>query len=233
MPLKTLFLNPPSFENFDGGAGSRWPATREIEVLLVSGLARLSGRDAGRRAAAGCAAAPRIAAKKPSTSPRTTNSWCCSPALPASPATFAWREAIKDANPQHQDRFRRTARQRAARKVSARLPGHRLRLPQGIRLLRRRIRQGQAARGDSRHFVTCKNGKVVHNPDRPQIQDLDSLPHVTDVYRRDLDVTPLQRAVPAPSVRVALHHARMPGAVHLLPVAADAERTSVAQALHR
>src|SRR5579864_8989583 len=31
MPLKTLFLNPPSFENYDGGAGSRWPATREIE----------------------------------------------------------------------------------------------------------------------------------------------------------------------------------------------------------
>jgi hypothetical protein len=31
MPLKTLFLNPPSFERFDGGASSRWPATREIE----------------------------------------------------------------------------------------------------------------------------------------------------------------------------------------------------------
>ena len=31
MPLRTLFLNPPSFENYDGGAGSRWPATREIE----------------------------------------------------------------------------------------------------------------------------------------------------------------------------------------------------------
>lgn len=30
-PMKTLFLNPPSFEGFDGGAGSRWPATREIE----------------------------------------------------------------------------------------------------------------------------------------------------------------------------------------------------------
>jgi hopanoid biosynthesis associated radical SAM protein HpnJ len=34
-----------------------------------------------------------------------------------------------------------------------------------------------------------KDGKVVHNPDQPQIQDLDSLPHVTDVYKRDLDVT--------------------------------------------
>jgi len=30
---------------------------------------------------------------------------------------------------------------------------------------------------------------VVHTPDRPEIQDLDSLPHVTEVYRRDLDVT--------------------------------------------
>src|SRR5574340_906591 len=29
--LKTLLLNPPSFEQFDGGASSRWPATREIE----------------------------------------------------------------------------------------------------------------------------------------------------------------------------------------------------------
>ena len=29
--LKTLLLNPPSFEKFDGGASSRWPATREIE----------------------------------------------------------------------------------------------------------------------------------------------------------------------------------------------------------
>jgi hopanoid biosynthesis associated radical SAM protein HpnJ len=29
--MRTLFLNPPSFENFDGGASSRWPATREIE----------------------------------------------------------------------------------------------------------------------------------------------------------------------------------------------------------
>ena len=29
--MRTLFLNPPSFDGFDGGASSRWPATREIE----------------------------------------------------------------------------------------------------------------------------------------------------------------------------------------------------------
>ena len=34
-----------------------------------------------------------------------------------------------------------------------------------------------------------KNGSIVHTPDRAEVQDLDSLPHATDVYRRDLDVT--------------------------------------------
>jgi hopanoid biosynthesis associated radical SAM protein HpnJ len=29
--MKTLLLNPPSFDNFDGGASSRWPVSREIE----------------------------------------------------------------------------------------------------------------------------------------------------------------------------------------------------------
>ena len=33
-----------------------------------------------------------------------------------------------------------------------------------------------------------KNGSIAHNADRPQLQDLDSLPHVTDIYHRDLDV---------------------------------------------
>ena len=33
-----------------------------------------------------------------------------------------------------------------------------------------------------------KNGTVIHNADRPPISDLDALPHVTDVYKRDLDI---------------------------------------------
>jgi hopanoid biosynthesis associated radical SAM protein HpnJ len=34
-----------------------------------------------------------------------------------------------------------------------------------------------------------KNGKIVHNPDAPQLGNLDDLPHVTEVYKRDLDIT--------------------------------------------
>jgi len=33
-----------------------------------------------------------------------------------------------------------------------------------------------------------KNGAVLHNADRPAISDLDALPHVTEVYQRDLDI---------------------------------------------
>ena len=47
MPLKTLFLNPPSFEKFDGGASSRWPATREIESYWYPVWLTYPGRHAG------------------------------------------------------------------------------------------------------------------------------------------------------------------------------------------
>jgi radical SAM superfamily enzyme YgiQ (UPF0313 family) len=30
---------------------------------------------------------------------------------------------------------------------------------------------------------------VVHNPDRPQVEDLDAMPWATKIYMRDLDVT--------------------------------------------
>jgi hopanoid biosynthesis associated radical SAM protein HpnJ len=34
-----------------------------------------------------------------------------------------------------------------------------------------------------------QDGKILHNPDRPQVEDLDAMPWATKVYSRDLDVT--------------------------------------------
>ena len=34
--MKTLFLQPPSFDGFDGGAGSRYQAKREIKSFWRS-----------------------------------------------------------------------------------------------------------------------------------------------------------------------------------------------------
>jgi len=34
-----------------------------------------------------------------------------------------------------------------------------------------------------------QDGKIIHNPDRPQVEDLDALPWATKTYKRDLDIT--------------------------------------------
>ena len=54
--MKTLFLHPPSFDGFDGGAGSRYQARREIRSFWYPDLAGAAGRagagqQADRRAA--------------------------------------------------------------------------------------------------------------------------------------------------------------------------------------
>ena len=34
-----------------------------------------------------------------------------------------------------------------------------------------------------------ENGVIQHNPDRPQVEDLDAMPWATKIYKRDMDVT--------------------------------------------
>ncbi len=56
--LRTLFLNPPSFEGFDGGAGARYQATREIRsywypTWLAQPAAHRAREQADRCAAGG------------------------------------------------------------------------------------------------------------------------------------------------------------------------------------
>ena len=55
--MRTLFLQAPSFDGYDGGAGARYQMKREVTLVLVSDLARAAcgtGRrlEADRRAAA-------------------------------------------------------------------------------------------------------------------------------------------------------------------------------------
>ena len=78
-----------------------------------------------------------------------------------------------------------------------------------------------------------KNGEIVHNPEGPVIENLDELPWVTKVYKRDLDFT--RYNVPfLLNPFISFYTSRgCPAHVHLLPVAADAFRPSLAPALHR
>ena len=158
MPLKTLFLNPPSFENFDGGAGSRWPATREIESYWYPvWLAYPAGMLEGARLLD--APPHHVSGEETIEIAKDFEFLVLFTSTPGFPGDMRLAQAMKDANPEHQDRFRRPARHRAAGEVAEGLPGHRFRLPQGVRLLGRRLRQGQAAGRDPRDFATARTAR--------------------------------------------------------------------------
>ena len=76
-----------------------------------------------------------------------------------------------------------------------------------------------------------KNGDIIHNPEGPAIEDLDSLPWVSKVYKRDLDVTRYNVPFLLNPFISHVHLARLSGHVYILPVAANALGPPLAAAL--
>ncbi|MFY9911616.1 MAG: hopanoid biosynthesis associated radical SAM protein HpnJ [Candidatus Sulfotelmatobacter sp.] len=187
MPLKTLFLNPPSFDNFDGGAGSRWPATREIESYWYPvWLAYPTGMLEGARLLD--APPHHISGEQTIEIAKGYEFLVLFTSTPGFPGDIGLAKAIKTANPKIKIAF-------VGPHVSV-LPEKSLRDCQAIDFVVRKefdYAVVDYAKGKPLEEIAgvsfLKEGKVVHNPDAPQIQDLDALPHVTDVYKRDLEVT--------------------------------------------
>ncbi len=186
MPLKTLFLNPPSFENFDGGAGSRWPATREIESYWYPvWLAYPTGMLEGARLLD--APSHHVSGEETINIAKDFEFLVLYTSTPGFPGDILLAQAIKEANPKIKIAF-------VGPHVTV-LPERTLKDCPAIDFIVRKefdfqvVEFAQGKPLDEILGVSYrKNGGIVHNPDRPQIQDLDALPHVTDIYRRDLDV---------------------------------------------
>lgn len=187
MPLKTLFLNPPSFENFDGGAGSRWPATREIESYWYPvWLAYPTGMLEGARLLD--APPHHVSGEETIQIAKDYEFLVLFTSTPGFPGDIRLAQAIKDAKPGIKIAF-------VGPHVSV-LPEKSLRDCPAIDFIVRKefdYAVVDYAKGKPLEEIPgasfLKDGKVVHNPDAPQLQDLDALPHVTEVYKRDLDVT--------------------------------------------
>jgi len=186
MPLKTLFLNPPSFENFDGGAGSRWPATREIESYWYPvWLAYPTGMIEGARL---LDAPPHyVSAEETINIAKEYEFLVLYTSTPGFPGDIRLAERIKDSNPKIKIAF-------VGPHVTV-LPEQSLRQGGAIDfVVRNEFDYAVKEFADGKPLDEIlgasyrKNGSVGHNADRPQLQDLDSLPHVTDIYHRDLDV---------------------------------------------
>jgi hopanoid biosynthesis associated radical SAM protein HpnJ len=186
MPLKTLFLNPPSFENFDGGAGSRWPATREIESYWYPvWLAYPAGMLEGARLLD--APPHHVSGEETIQIAKEYEFLVLFTSTPGFPGDIRLAKAIKAANPKIKIAF-------VGPHVSV-LPEKSLRdCPEIDFVCRKEFDYSvtEYAKGKALEEILgvsfLKDAKVVHNPDAPQIQDLDAMPHVTEVYKRDLDV---------------------------------------------
>src|SRR5579883_1122551 len=187
MPLKTLFLNPPSFANFDGGASSRWPATREIESYWYPvWLAYPAGMLEGSRLLD--APPHHVSAQETIEIAKGYEFLVLFTSTPGWTGDQKLAEAIKRAHPSIRIAF-------VGPPVTT-SPDRALNECEVIDFVCRRefdFSVVEYANGKPLNEILGisyrKDGKVVHNPDRPQVDNLDSLPHVTDIYARDLDVT--------------------------------------------
>jgi hopanoid biosynthesis associated radical SAM protein HpnJ len=186
MPLKTLFLNPPSFENFDGGASSRWPATREIESYWYPvWLAYPAGMLEGSRLLD--APPHHIDAAQTIEIGKDYEFLVLFTSTPGFPGDMKLVTAMKAANPKLKIAF-------VGPHVTT-LPEEALNDCPAIDFIVRKefdYAVVDFANGKPLDQIAGvsyrKDGKIVHNPDSQTIADLDSLPHVTEVYARDLDV---------------------------------------------
>jgi hopanoid biosynthesis associated radical SAM protein HpnJ len=186
MPLKTLFLNPPSFENYDGGASSRWPATREIESYWYPvWLAYPAGMLEGSRLLD--APPHHVSFDETIEIGKQYDFLVLFTSTPGFAGDCKIAHAMKAANPRMKIAF-------VGPHVTT-LPERSLReCPEIDFVVRREFDYAtvEFANGKPLDEILgisfLRDGKIVHTPDRPVVSDLDALPDVIDVYKRDLDV---------------------------------------------
>lgn len=185
--MKPLFLNPPTFEDFDGGAGARYQASREVTSFWYPTWL--------------CFPAGMIEGSRVVDAPvqRLTIEDCLKIALdfdmvvmytstPTLAIDVETARRIKEQKPS-------TVTVLTGPHVSV-LPGESLKFAEGIIDIvcrgefdysTKELCEGREwEKVDGISFI--RDGKMVHTPDRPPITDLDALPFASQVYQRDLPV---------------------------------------------
>jgi len=184
--MKTLLLNPPSFEMFDGGASSRYQATREIPSFWYPvWLAYSAGMIPNSRL---------LDAPSHDVSPEETVKiageyqylilFTCTAGFKSD---VRLAEMIKAVNPGITIAF-------VGPHVTIQPEQSLLASPAIDFVVRKEFDYpvSEYAKGKKLEDIAGisfrKDGRIVHNPDRPAIDDLDALPFAVDVYKRDLDI---------------------------------------------
>jgi len=183
---RTIFINPPSWQGFDGGAGSRYQAKREIRSFWYpTWLAQPAALIEGSK----LVDAPPDDLSKDDVL-RIARDYEVAIIHTSAPTLRGDAELAEALKSQNRDVLVGLVGAHAAV-----LPDETLAASEAIDFVGRKefdftcrdVAQGlplaEIAGLSFRH-----DGKVVHNPERATIQDFDALPSVMDVYKRDLTI---------------------------------------------
>ncbi|MDP3000201.1 MAG: hopanoid biosynthesis associated radical SAM protein HpnJ [Bryobacterales bacterium] len=183
--MRTLFLNPPSFEGFDGGAGSRWPASREIESYWYPVWLCYP---AGMLEDSKVVDAPphKISINQTVAMANDFELLVLFTSTPGFHVDVKIAERMKDSNPRLKVAFvgpPATIEPEKCLRASAAIDF----------VVRREFDHQIAAFAKGAPLAGLAgvsyraNGSFHHNPDGGAVENLDQLPWVTKVYKRDLD----------------------------------------------
>ncbi|MGO8915232.1 MAG: hopanoid biosynthesis associated radical SAM protein HpnJ [Stellaceae bacterium] len=185
--MKTLFLHPPSYEGFDGGAGSRYQARREIRSFWYpTWLAQPAALVPGSRLVD--APPARISLNQVLPLAREYDLVVLHTSTPSFASDVKVAEALRDVNPNLKVGF-----------VGARVavqPEESLKASAAVDFVARNefdftvkeVAEGKPfADIDGLSYRNAAGG-IVHNRERAILEDMDRLPFVTEVYKRDLKI---------------------------------------------
>ncbi len=185
--MRTLFLQAPSFDGFDGGAGSRYQARREIRSFWYpSWLAQPAALVAGSKLID--APPHRIKLSEVTAQARDYDLVVLHTSTPSFSSDIKTVEALKAAN----DGLKIGL---VGAKVAVD-PAGSLNASALIDFVARNefdftikeIADGRPLSGIAGLSYRNAAGAVVHNDERAILENMDLLPFVTPVYRRDLDI---------------------------------------------
>ena len=181
---RTLLLNPPSFQDFDGGAGSRYQATREVTSFWYpTWLCYPAGLIPGSRVVD--APPENLTVGQVASLAGDFELAVLFTTSPSFRHDLETVSRLKEKNPQ----------------ILVGLVGPQVSIlaqeslaagPQVDFVARREFDYAVAEIAQGRPWqeiegVSYRQGDAIyHNPDRPYLEDLDALPMVTEIYHRDL-----------------------------------------------
>jgi hopanoid biosynthesis associated radical SAM protein HpnJ len=186
--LRTLFLNPPSFQGFDGGAGARYQARREVRSFWYpTWLAQPAALVPGSRLIDAPPAELTLADILPCA--RDYDLAVLHTSAPSFAHDVKVAEALKGENPHLRVGLVGPHVVVAREAALAASPALDFVCGAEFDFTIREVAEGRPLAEVAGLSYRDARGELSRTPERAPLEDMDRLPWVVDVYKRDLDVT--------------------------------------------